>query len=296
LDRIDLTRWLTMSDGSERNRQRLGLLVVARRKELGLSIREAARRAGVMRPTWTGLEEGSRRTADYNFAAMERTLRWSTGSIEAVLAGGEPAVSDSEDIPGPVRETSAVTDRQDTQGRDTPGRAPRGQGARGEGARGEGARGEGLQGAGGEDAAGRPGERSVVAWSDIVRVLDGQLGAIGQSAGAAVMQRLWGAEQITSLARRFRSRQIKLSQEPTGRERSEPGASARDAPGRGTPGQATAVAWSDVVAALEATIAAIHQDSGISSEIRLWGVEIIVDVAAELKVVRQSLEVTGEDS
>jgi len=50
------------------------------------------------------------------------------------------------------------------------------------------------------------------------------------------------------------------------------------------------------VGALEATIAAIHQDSGISSEVRLWGVEIIVDVAAELKVVRQSLEVTGEDS
>jgi hypothetical protein len=121
----------------------------------------------------------------------------------------------------------------------------------------------------------------VVAWSDIVRVLDGQLGAIGESAGAAVMQRLWGAEQITSLARRFRARQIKVSQEP-----SPPG----------TPGQATAVAWADVVGALEATIAAIHQDSGISSEVRLWGVEIIVDVAAELKVVRQSLEVTGEGS
>jgi hypothetical protein len=261
-----------MSDGSERNRQRLGLLVVARRKELGLSIREAARRAGVMRPTWTGLEEGSRRTADYNFAAMERTLSWGPGSIEAVLTGGEPIVSDAEDIPAVVRETAAVTD-----GQDTPGRGAQGQG----------------EGASGPT---HPGEGSVVVWSDIVRVLDGQLGAIGESAGAAVMQRLWGAEQITSLARRFRSRQIKLSQEPTGRERSEPGASARDAPGRGTPGQATAVAWSDVVAALEATIAAIHQDSGISSEIRLWGVEIIVDVAAELKVVRQSLEVTGEDS
>jgi Helix-turn-helix domain len=236
-----------MSDGSERNRQRLGLFVVARRKELGLSIREAARRAGVMRPTWTGLEEGSRRTADYNFAAMERTLSWGPGSIEAVLAGGDPMVVDSEDTPGYVRETAAVTN-----GLDAP-------------------------------IPSDLGEDSVVAWSDIVRVLDGQLGAIGQAATPAGMQRLWGAEQITSLARRLRPRQITAGQGTAGQGTTTQGSS-----------QVRAVAWPDVVAALEATIDAIHQDSGMSSEVRLWGVEIIVDVAAELKVVRQSLEVTGE--
>jgi hypothetical protein len=237
-----------MSDGSERNRQRLGLLVVARRKELGLSIREAARRAGVMRPTWTGLEEGSRRTADYNFAAMERTLSWGPGSIEAVLSGGEPTAIDSEGAPGLVREAAAVTNGQDSA------------------------------------APSDPGEDSVVAWSDIVRVLDGQLGAIGHAATAAGMRRLWGAEQITSLTRRLRPRQV--VGQLAGQAASDQAAS----------GPVAVVAWADVVSALEATIAAIQQDSGMTSEVRLWGVEIIVDVAAELKVVRQSLEVTGEDA
>jgi hypothetical protein len=222
-----------MSDGSERNRLRLGHLVLARRKELGLSIREAARRAGVMRPTWTGLEQGVRRTADYNFAAMERTLSWGPGSIESVLGGGDPAVL-AVTLASQVARSDAAVGR----GEDDP--AP-------------------------SDLT----EGTVVAWSDIVRILDAKLGAIGQAAAAAGMQRLWGAEQITSLARRLRPGQIASS-------------------------QVTAVGWPDVVTALEATIAGIHQDAGMSSEVRLWGVEIVVDVAAELKAARQSLWVTGD--
>src|SRR4051812_47117974 len=61
-NRIGLTRWVTMAESDERGRERLGRRVVSRRKELGLSLREAARRAKVMRATWTGLEQGSRRT------------------------------------------------------------------------------------------------------------------------------------------------------------------------------------------------------------------------------------------
>src|SRR3954453_21941659 len=93
LDRMGLGRWGTMAEGSDQARQRLGELVLARRHELGLSLREAARRAGIMRPTWTGMEHGSRRTAAYNFAAIERALDWRSGSIEAVLAGGQPHTS-----------------------------------------------------------------------------------------------------------------------------------------------------------------------------------------------------------
>src|SRR4051794_1358785 len=95
LDRMRLRRWGTMAEGSDEARQRLGELVLARRQELGLSLREAARRAGIMRPTWTGMEHGSRRTAAYNFAAIERALDWRPGSIEAVLAGGQPHTSRS---------------------------------------------------------------------------------------------------------------------------------------------------------------------------------------------------------
>src|SRR4051812_29635712 len=98
-----------MSDGSEHNRLRLGHLVLARRKELGLSIREAARRAGVMRPTWTGLELGVRRTADYNFAAMERTLEWGAGSIETVLGGGEPTALPAAPVGPPAAATATAT-------------------------------------------------------------------------------------------------------------------------------------------------------------------------------------------
>jgi transcriptional regulator with XRE-family HTH domain len=273
LGRIDLTRWFTMSDGSERNRLSLGQLVLARRKELGLSIREAARRAGVMRPTWTGLEQGSRRTADYNFAAMERTLGWAAGSIESVLDGGEPTP-----VEEPVDGLAPGGADRDPAELGTGGRASRGRGRGNDNGDGDGAEhGTGVTGGPAPDEGGTgtgpggadPGAGAVVPWADIVRVLDGQLGAIGQAAAAAGMQRLWGAEQITSLARRLRPRQM-------------------------ASGLVAVVAWTDVVTALEATIAAIHSDAGMSSEVRLWGVEIVVDVAAELKVVRQSLEVRGE--
>jgi hypothetical protein len=218
-----------MSEGSERDRRRLGQLVLARRKELGLSIREAARRASVMRPTWTGLEQGTRRTADYNFAAMERTLEWGPGSIESILSGGD-AVSIGA-LPGPRAAETA------TAPADRPAAGP----------------------------VDQPTDGTAVLWTDIVRVLDAQLGAIGRAASAGGTQRLWGAEQITALARRLR-------------------------PGRVPAVGGMVVPWPDVVVALEATIAGIHADTGMTSEARLWGIEVIVDVAAELKTARRSLD------
>jgi transcriptional regulator with XRE-family HTH domain len=227
LDRMGLGRWGTMAEGSDQARQRLGELVLARRHELGLSLREAARRAGIMRPTWTGMEHGSRRTAAYNFAAIERALDWRSGSIEAVLAGGQPEASHSltsSTEASPVPDDGA--EQRDGAGGDSDGTAM---------------------------SAG-------VRWSDVVAVLDDQLRTIGQAGAAGSAQRLWEAERITALARRLRPRRID------------------DA-------AAMMIPWPDAVAALDATIADVRRDSSVSSEQRLRGVEIIVDIAVTLRGV-----------
>lgn len=74
-------------------RHKLAECVRGRRLQLGLSVRTAADQAGVARGTWTALEEGSRRTADNNWAGIERSLGWAPGSIAAILSGGDPRMA-----------------------------------------------------------------------------------------------------------------------------------------------------------------------------------------------------------
>ncbi|MEV5629133.1 helix-turn-helix domain-containing protein [Micromonospora tulbaghiae] len=83
----------------------LAARVRARRMELGLSVRKAAESAEMDRNTWSYLEDGSRRTAEFKYAGIERALRWAPGSVAAILGGGEPtpadpavAVEDDEEI------------------------------------------------------------------------------------------------------------------------------------------------------------------------------------------------------
>lgn len=75
---------------TEPNRERLGHAIESRRKAMGLSLSAAARLAGVDRATWTGSERGTRQTETYNYASIERALKWVPGSVETVLAGGDP--------------------------------------------------------------------------------------------------------------------------------------------------------------------------------------------------------------
>lgn len=63
--------------------------VKASRRKLGLGPGDAAKLAGVSRPTWDAWEKGTIPT-DKNWTAVERALEWERGSVEAVLAGGEP--------------------------------------------------------------------------------------------------------------------------------------------------------------------------------------------------------------
>lgn len=61
-----------------------------RRRQLGLSTRAAAAAAQIDRTTWATAESGTRLIAVYNRAGVERVLGWEPGSVDAVLAGGEP--------------------------------------------------------------------------------------------------------------------------------------------------------------------------------------------------------------
>lgn len=79
-----------MNESAEGARRRLGELVNRRRTSLGLSLSEAARRAGVMRVTWTGIEQRATDAEDYTLTKVEQVLEWEPGSVQAVLAGGEP--------------------------------------------------------------------------------------------------------------------------------------------------------------------------------------------------------------
>lgn len=42
------------------------------------------------RGTWSSAETAERRTAEYHYAGIETALQWAPGSIDAILAGGEP--------------------------------------------------------------------------------------------------------------------------------------------------------------------------------------------------------------
>lgn len=72
------------------NRRRLGMLIKQRRAELGLSKLRAVQAAGVGRDTWSGAEDATRETDVRSLRKIERVLRWQPGSINAILAGGDP--------------------------------------------------------------------------------------------------------------------------------------------------------------------------------------------------------------
>lgn len=80
-------------DTTTARRKRLAELVKERRRHLGLSVRAAADSGGMARGTWTAVEDGSRKTADSNYAGIERALQWAPGSVAAILAGGDPTVT-----------------------------------------------------------------------------------------------------------------------------------------------------------------------------------------------------------
>jgi hypothetical protein len=73
--------------------QALAHAVKKRRLALGLTATAAAGAAGINRVTWAAIEAGNTRLTERLWAPIERALAWTSGSIAAVLAGGEPTES-----------------------------------------------------------------------------------------------------------------------------------------------------------------------------------------------------------
>ncbi len=105
----------TSNDPTER--LKLAELVRNRRLHLGLSVRQAADAAHVARGTWTALEEGARRTADNNYAGIERALNWTPGSITNILNGGAPGILHIVNLADsvPISDSASAVVRSATQ-------------------------------------------------------------------------------------------------------------------------------------------------------------------------------------
>src|SRR5690606_39965041 len=82
--------------------ERLAQAIEARRGELGLSLREVAERAGITGETLRAVRRGSNEPSQLTKRGIERALRWAPGSVDAILAGGDPTP------PGPHAHTRAV--------------------------------------------------------------------------------------------------------------------------------------------------------------------------------------------
>jgi hypothetical protein len=72
-------------------------MIKARRAALRLSISAAARAARVDRDTWASAESGTRDLREFNYAGIERALAWGSGSVDQILAGGDPATLTRQD-------------------------------------------------------------------------------------------------------------------------------------------------------------------------------------------------------
>jgi hypothetical protein len=93
--------------------RRLGDLVVARRVQLGYRKRPPFAQASGISTRILGDIETGRRTnfGPSTIAALEHTLQWATGSVAAVLAGGDPTVFDTHPQPPPGGEPDEAVAR-----------------------------------------------------------------------------------------------------------------------------------------------------------------------------------------
>ena len=71
--------------------ERLGTIVVARRKSLGWPTRQAfADNIDLTYRVLTDLENGARKLGPKAYAVVEQTLEWRPGSVDRILSGGDP--------------------------------------------------------------------------------------------------------------------------------------------------------------------------------------------------------------
>lgn len=90
---------------------RLGQHVARRRKDLRLSIENAAKRAKVHRLTWRSIEAGEdRERRDTTFPGVEDALEWERGSIDRIMRGQAPIeiASPPVDVPDAVEDAARL--------------------------------------------------------------------------------------------------------------------------------------------------------------------------------------------
>jgi len=96
------------SDG----RRRLGELIEERRLDLRLRLRDLADVSGLSTETLRQIKAGSGGLRPLTKRALEEALRWAPGSVDAILAGGDPAEARrdrrDEDVDQQLRELARL--------------------------------------------------------------------------------------------------------------------------------------------------------------------------------------------
>lgn len=89
---------MTGTIGGMESGMTLGEQIATRRKALGISGSEAARRAGVHRLTWRAWEQNTSEPEDYNHDRIEKVLGWAPGSVVDARAGKQPTIAPEPSI------------------------------------------------------------------------------------------------------------------------------------------------------------------------------------------------------
>jgi len=104
----------------KKSHERLDRYINERRLELGpIRLQEVARLAGISVPTLTALRKGTNVPTEDTKHGVERALQWAPGSIDRILAGGEPAIATHAEVSNQLRLTHGVHAHVTPAGEDT---------------------------------------------------------------------------------------------------------------------------------------------------------------------------------
>lgn len=109
-----LVIWLLCQRASwftESVKPQVGALIEARRVELRLTMRSAARACGLSATTWSDVESGKRPPGVSTQRAMAQALSWPLDWLEYVQRGETPAVSQSDDVAALRAQVAELSDR-----------------------------------------------------------------------------------------------------------------------------------------------------------------------------------------
>lgn len=122
-----MRNWLTrkvalMSEPNEPH-QRLDRAMRERGIELGKRWVQIAREAGITTSALGGIRRGQYRPSPHTARALERALQWESGSVDAILAGGDPVpLRSTAEVIASTQEITAQVERRLAEQRSSPDR------------------------------------------------------------------------------------------------------------------------------------------------------------------------------